>query len=188
MGNHDAFLLDPDLLYEHTDSAQLIELVDWCAGQLSKTDFEYLRSLPALIEVPLDAQTTLLCFHGSPKSHTDRILSVTPTAELDQMLEGHTAAVMAGGHQHVQMLRQHRGRLIVNAGSVGQPFDHRPFEDGPRLLPCAQYAIINWIDGVLSVELRQVPVDLDAVKQAALVSNMPGTDYWVNWWITPDKD
>ena len=187
MGNHDAFLLNPDLLHEYTDSPQFVELVGWCAGQLSKADFDYLGSFQPLIELPLGTQTTLLCSHGSPKSNTDRILATTPTTELDRMLSGHTAVVMAGGHQHVQMLRQHRGKLIVNVGSVGQPFDHRPFEDEPRLLPCAQYAIVNWIDAALSIDLRWVPIDLDAVKQAALASSMPDVDWWVNWWMTPGE-
>ena len=29
---------------------------------------------------------------------------------------------MAGGHTHIQMLRQYQGVLLVNAGSVGAPF------------------------------------------------------------------
>jgi hypothetical protein len=56
------------------------------------------------------------------------------------------------------------------------------------LLPYAQYAIVNWVDGVLGIELRRVPIDLDAVKQAALTGDMPGAAYWAEWWITPEKD
>ena len=38
------------------------------------------------------------------------------------MLDGRAATVLAGGHTHLQMLRQHRGMFIVNPGSVGMPF------------------------------------------------------------------
>jgi putative phosphoesterase len=182
MGNHDSFLLDPGSLHEYTDSSQMVELVDWCASQLSEADLDYLGSLRPLIEIPLDTQATLLCFHGSPQSNVDRILATTPTAELDRMLAGHTATVMACGHMHVQMLRQHKGTLIVNVGSVGQPFEQRPFEDEPRLLPCAQYATVNWVNGALGIDLRWVPIDLDAVKQAVLTSAMPGAASWAECW------
>lgn len=98
------------------------------------------------------------------------------------MLAGHTATVMACGHMHVQMLRQHKGTLIVNVGSVGQPFEQRPCEDEPRLLPCAQYATVNWVNGALGIDLRWVPIDLDAVKQAVLTSAMPGAASWAECW------
>jgi hypothetical protein len=113
----------------------------------------------------------------------DQILATTPGAELDEMLAGHTATVMAGGHTHVQMLRQHKGVMIVNVGSVGSPLEQMPFEGMPRCLPWAEHAIVNWANGTLGVELRRVPIDLEAVKQAALTSDMPDAAFWVGLWI-----
>ncbi len=52
-------------------------------------------------------------------------------------------------------------------------------------MPWAEYAIVDWTNGNLGVELRRVSIDLDAVKQAALDSDMPRTDFWVGLWITP---
>lgn len=112
----------------------------------------------------------------------DTILATTPATELDEMLAGHAATVMAGGHTHVQLLRQHKGVMIVNAGSVGWPLEQMPFEPPPRILPWAEYAIVHWVDGVLGVELRRVPVDLDAVKQATLASDMPYAASWADEW------
>jgi predicted phosphodiesterase len=183
MGNHDQHLLDPASAGEL--EPWLAEVMAWCATQLSEADLAYLRSFRPWIEIPLDAQTTLFCYHGSPASNEERILSTTPPADLERMLAGRAAAVMAGGHNHVQMLRRHRDTLIVDVGSVGQPFERMPFAGVPRFLPWAEYAIVGRSPGVLSVDLRQVSVDVDAVKQAALDSDMPGKEGWVSWWKMP---
>jgi predicted phosphodiesterase len=181
MGNHDSDLLNPDC--DPEPDLWTTQVTAWCADQLSKADLDYIRSFQPLVEISLGGRATLLCYHGSPRSNTDRILSTTPSEKLDEMLAGHTATVMVGGHNHVQMLRWHRGAAIVDVGSVGLPFDQMPFEDLPAFVPWAEYGIVSWVDGVLNVDLRQVPIDLYAVKQAALASDMPGTDYWVNSWL-----
>lgn len=186
MGNHDLELLNPDMVHDDADvSPWEVELIDWCVGQLSEVDFDFLHSFQPLVEILLDAEATLLCFHGSPKSNVDKILATTPVPELDEMLTGHTATVMVGGHTHVQMLRQHRGVAIVNPGSVGFPLEQVPFEGLPRYLPWAEYAILDWVDGVLGVELRRVPMDLDKVRQTALTSGMPRAAAWLELWIMP---
>lgn len=186
MGNHDSDVLNLDLVHDDTlGPPWVVEMIDWCTGQLSEADCDYLRSFQPLIQVPLDDTTraTLLCFHGSPRSNKDFILATTPPAELEKMLAGHKAMVMAGGHAHAQMLRQHKGVMIMNVGSVGWPVE-LPFKDTLSYLPWAEYAIVNWVDGVLDIEFRRVPIDLDAVKQAALTSDIPGAARWVEQWIT----
>jgi predicted phosphodiesterase len=188
MGNHDLELLNLDAALEDIDGPPLVvEWIEWCASQLSQADFEYLHSFQPLIEVPLDAKTTLLCFHGSPRSNKDYIFATTPTTELDEMLARHTAIVMAGGHTHMQMLRRYNDVMVVNVGSVGWPLEQMPFKDIPRYMPWAEYAIVNWIDGNLSIELRRVSIDLDTVKQAALDSDMPRAAFWIEQWITPER-
>lgn len=184
-GNHETYLFNTDLGRAYMDVAWFAQSIDWCRDQLTASDFAYLRTFKPLLKLTLDATTTLLCFHGSPKSNTDNIFAVTPADELDRMLAGHTATVMIGGHTHVQMLRQHSGTLLVNVGSVGMPFEQMPFKDSPRVLPWAEYAIITYIHGVLAVEMRRVPVDMSAIKQAALNSTMPEADEWIRNWVTP---
>jgi predicted phosphodiesterase len=181
MGNHDYDLLHPDQAEEA--SPEIVGLTAWTVDQLSEADLDFVRSFRPRVEIPLGADATILCYHGSPRSSADRILSTTPSGALEEMLAGHTATVMVGGHNHVQMLRQHGGTLTVDVGSVGAPLEEMPFVGTPRFLPCAEYAIVSWEDGALSVDLRRIPIDLDAVKQALLASDMPGSDDWVDWWI-----
>ena len=119
----------------------------------------------------------LLCYHGSPRSNRDPILPATPAAELDAMLAGHSALVFAGGHTHEQMLRRHRGSLVINPGSVGMPFEMAP--DGSfRNPPFAEYAIVE----EAQVEFHRVPLDVAAVTAAALRGGMPNAAWWVKDW------
>lgn len=188
LGNHDTFLLKPDLSRTYMNLDWFADTINWCAQQLRPSDFDYLRTFRPLLDVPLENGSSLLCFHGSPKSNIDNILATTPPDELDGMLTGHKAAIMACGHTHVQMLRQHRGQTIINVGSVGMPFEQMPFTGEPRLLPWAEYAILNWTNGVVNIELRRVPVNLDAIREAAFASGMPRAADWVNNWIIPDTE
>jgi predicted phosphodiesterase len=188
MGNHDFELLHLDSVGESADApALVVEWTIWAASQLSEADFEYLRTFQPLLEIPLDSTAALLCFHGSPRSNSDLIFATTPPAELDEMLAGHTATVMAGGHTHLQMVRRYEEITIVNAGSVGWPLERLPFEGGPRFMPWSEYAIVNWLDGNLGIELQRVFIDLEVVKQAALDSSMPHAAFWADRWGAAER-
>ncbi len=171
MGNHDFDLLYRDLA---DDSFPWIEhATQWCANQLSQADFEFLRSFQPSLNISLDAEVSLLCFHGSPKSNTDLILATTPDAELDEILVGDSATILAGGHTHVPMIRRYKRTIIMNPGSIGMPFEQTPFIGEPSILPWAEYAIIDSANGVLSIELRRIPIDRKAMVQTMLASGMP---------------
>ncbi len=183
MGNHDSYLLNVESGREYLKGQPLIaDSIDWCASQLSTDDLEFIRSFQSTVRVPLADGADLLCFHGTPRSNTEQILASTSVVELETALEGHTATVMAGGHTHVQMLRRHKGVILVNAGSVGEPFEQMPPADyGPRIMPWAEYAIVGFENGAVSVELRRVPIDLHRVRDAAFPSDNPLN--WADYWI-----
>ena len=185
IGNHDQFLLEPAILRDYMDAPWFAESVAWCVEQLEETDFQFLRTFQPLLEIPLDDTHNLLCFHGSPKSNTDIILAMTPPTNVDELLGGYKATVMVGGHTHMQMMRQHKGIMLVNAGSVGMPFEQALFVHAPRYLPWAEYAIVNFIRGVVSVDLRRVPVDVEQVRQTAENNTFPDAMDWSKNWLLP---
>src|SRR5262249_25717384 len=108
-GNHDAFLLDAELIRQYTELPVVLDAVDWCRSRLSASDLDFVRTFRPTLTVPLEGGAELFLFHGTPRSHMEDVLATTPPDAVDGMLAGHAAAVMAGGHTHIQMLRQHRG-------------------------------------------------------------------------------
>ena len=185
IGNHETYLFRPDLGHAYMRGTRWFhDTLTWCRASLTPEDYKFLRTFRPMIRVNMGDDQTLLCFHGSPRSNTDNIFSTTPHDVMEDMLAGHRATVMAGGHTHVQMMRQYDGYMIVNSGSVGMPFEQMPFAgDGPRMLPWAEYAIVSCTNGAVGVDLRRVPVDMEAVKQAAYNQNLPPTSDWLNNWV-----
>lgn len=182
-GNHDEFLIKPESLHTYMDAPWFSESIRWTISELRPDDLRYLRSFTPLYRHFFDEKRSMLCFHGSPHSNIDMLLATTPPAEVKEKLKGFRATIMAGGHTHLQMFRQHNGLILLNPGSVGMPFEQMPFVGAPRVLPQAEYAIVNWRDGVLGAELRRVPIDMTAVKQAALDSNLPEYEDWIRNWL-----
>jgi putative phosphoesterase len=175
-GNHDAFLLDPELIHTYTEAPVVVDAVDWCRARLDARQLDFLRSFAATLEIELGPRSTLFLFHGSPRSHMEDLLATTPVDDLERMLDGHHGTVMAGGHTHIQMLRQHRGMLLVNPGSVGLPFREHVSGRAPTLLDHAEYAVVAARDGTVGVELHRVAVDRAALRDAIRATDNPMRD------------
>ena len=171
-GNHDAFLLDPQLVATYARGGPIAAAIDWCRDALPPWALDYVRTFVPAMDIDLGG-ATLRLFHGSPRSHMEDLLATTPPERLDVMLGNARTTVMAGGHTHIQMLRQHRGTLLVNPGSVGAPFEE--FVEGgmPTLMPYAEYATLEAGRGGVQVTLRRVPVDRRAMRDAAAASTNP---------------
>ncbi|MEZ4591346.1 MAG: metallophosphoesterase family protein [Chloroflexota bacterium] len=186
IGNHETYLFKPSLGQAYMRGTQWFsDILTWCRARLTPEDYQFMRSFQPMLKVKLEGESTLICFHGSPRRHTDNIFATTPTEEVNEMLAGRRATVMAGGHTHVQMMRQHIGVLLVNSGSVGLPFEQMPFTDrGPRVMPWAEYAIITSEGNAISVDLRRIPVNMKAIKQAGIDARMPKTSDWLRNWIS----
>ncbi len=185
MGNHDEFLIDPNLIGSYTGENWLRQTIEWCINQLPPEDIEFVRTFRPSLEVPLnETNDKLLCYHGSPRSNTDLLLAITPPTNLDVILSGYKATIMAGGHTHIQMLRQHKGTLVVNSGSIGMPFEQAMYVHAPRFLPWAEYAILNYHNGHITIELCRVAVQMEKVLQAGQESNLPGKKDWLRNWVT----
>jgi putative phosphoesterase len=176
LGNHDAFMLDPELIHTYTEVPVVVDAVEWCRQRLTDDEIAYLRTFQPSMEIDLDGKATLVLFHGTLRSHMEDLLATTPPDQVDEMLQGRRGTVMAGGHTHLQMLRQHRGTLIVNPGSVGLPFKEHVAGRAPTLLDHAEYATIEAAGGGVGVELRRVPVDKRAMAAAIGATDNPLRD------------
>lgn len=183
MGNTDAWLLQPQPSTSTDEDTRRIEDIDrWCIEQLSPADLLYLQTFPPVLEIQLADRITLCCFHGSPRSNADIVMSTSSDQDLEQMLSPFRAPLMAGGHTHMQMLRRYKDLTIINPGSVGLPFECDSLTGQVRNPPWAEYALVGCENGNLRIELRRVPVVVDTIVQAALMSGMPHAAWWIKDW------
>lgn len=178
LGNHDEFLLDADLIRSYTDLPVIVTSVDASRAAMKSSSLAFLKTFQRSSELDLDG-TALSVFHGSPRSHMEDLLATTPAEHLDQALGARRATVMAGGHTHIQMLRQHRGTLLVNPGSLGLPFESYASGGPPIVLPHAEYATVEAAGGAASVTLHRVPLDRAALLAQAEEWDNPLRDYLV---------
>jgi putative phosphoesterase len=180
LGNWDAWFLDGIPMLGGELGRKLVEMGDWWAAQLAPEHTAYMRSFEPTHTVSLEHEGALLCFHGSPRSHEDWIAATTPDDELERMLDGARAAVLAGGHTHRPLFRRHRESTLVNPGSVGLPFLAQP---GPvRIGRYAEYGVIAAEEGRLAIELRRTTYDVRAYLDLARATGMPHADWWIGCW------
>lgn len=172
LGNHDEFMLRPELVAEYTKIPVLVDAVEWCRSQLSAPSLEYIRAFLPSITLPLNAREALFAFHGTPDSNTTDLLATTDADTVEGWVGGVAGSVLAGGHTHLQMLRQHRGRLLINPGSVGMPFKEYVAGAPPQVLPHAEYAVVDADASSVNVSLQRVTLDKDVIRRSVL-----GVDY-----------
>lgn len=165
IGNADAFLLDGAHADGEPATPTMLAVREWSLGQLADEDRAFIRSFVPTVELPLEGGRHLLCFHGTPASYDEVILPQTPEEEVRGYLGAHLPAIMTGGHTHLQQIRRLDDAFFFNPGSVGFAFDHAQ-ERGPGLRadPWAEYAILTSEGELVSLEFRQVPLDLPALR------------------------
>lgn len=184
MGNTDDWLLHPQPEKAKDDDARRQQAIAlWAAEQLTETERALLAAYAPTLAFNLDG-TSLLCYHGSPRSCEERIEPETPTKELDKFFEEQQATLLAGGHTHEAMVRRYGESVILNPGSVGRPMMHpQAGSEKNTYNPLwAEYALIT-VDGAdLTISLRRVPYDLTDLAAAAHASGMPHADYYLADW------
>jgi putative phosphoesterase len=181
VGNWDSWSIEGFPPADDPVGIMLYDIGRWWARLLTDDDRAFVRTFQPTLEVPLENGSKMLCFHGSPKSFSDWVFATTPDEDLEPMFAGTDAAVLVGGHTHLQMLRRFGESVIVNPGSVGQPFSQwwpRPI----RVAHWAEYGIVDAGDGSVSVHLSRVPYDVASLVRVFEESDMPHGRWWISSW------
>ena len=95
----------------------------WAAGALDQARLDWMGSLPPLASVDVDVLGDVLFCHASPRSDEDIVTALSPEPRILPMLDGVKQRTVVLGHTHVQFDREVAGRRLVNAGSVGMPYE-----------------------------------------------------------------
>jgi putative phosphoesterase len=97
------------------------ELMEFVRTQLSPEEVEFLRSLPLTETVG----RTLFC-HATPRNDEEIFTRDSPDERWATALADVAADVVVCGHTHVQFDRRVGDIRLVNAGSIGMPYEERP--------------------------------------------------------------
>ena len=125
MGNADQAMIDA---FEAGDSSadsrpDAKKRLSWSAGQLSRVQRDFLASFEPTVHVDVSGLAAILFCHGSPRSNTEIITAVSPPDRLMPMLDHVAEGVVVCGHTHRQFDLTVDGKRVLNAGSVGAPYE-----------------------------------------------------------------
>ena len=134
----------------------------WVAGQLEPHDRAVLGSLPTTLQLDVDGLGPVLFCHGTPRSDEEIITRATPVERIQPALEGVSERTVICGHTHMQFDRVVGAHRLVNAGSVGMPYEGQPG---------AYWALLG-----PGVELRRTWYDVEEAAQRIMATGFPAAE------------
>ena len=171
MGNTDEMLVRPQALEDFARASSappslwdaVREIAAATRDALGENRLEWLRSLPVALPQP-----DFAIVHATPESAWRTLPETASQAHIESTYSGLGAPIVVFGHTHRPSVRQlnSRVRLLINAGSVGLPYD-----GDPR----ASYLVLE--DG--KPEIRRVEYDTEREIRALVSSGLPGVD-WIS--------
>ena len=98
-------------------------MMQWTADQLDEREARLVAAWPATIRLRLDSLGDVLFCHATPRSDTEIFTERTSEDVLRPIIDAAAADVVVCGHTHMQFDRRIGTTRVVNAGSVGMPFE-----------------------------------------------------------------
>ncbi len=150
---------------------------DWGAyrDRLGEARLAAVASWPLTVALEIDGIGRALFCHATPTADDPIYTRSTPDDDLAALLGDVEAELLVVGHTHVQFDRRlPDGRRVVNAGSVGIPFE-RP--------PGAYWALLG-----PGVELRRTEYDVEAAVSAMQSAGGATEEYLAELLEPPDGD
>jgi len=144
---------------------------EWESAQLADGDLGWLQSLPLTATV----DGVLYC-HASPTSNLPITTAITPDADVVATFDGVEGTVVIG-HTHHQFDRRIGALRVVNAGSVGMPYEGEIA------------AFWTLVDGG-EPTFQRTPIDIERAVAEMRASAWPHAQSFVdeNLLAVPDRD
>ena len=138
----------------------LTKLCHFVLEEIHPEEIDRMRDLPLQVLTEVAGLKIAVSHHLPDKNWGRELIHIGNQSDFDRLFEGNEAVIAIYGHIHQQFLRYGTGgQLIINPGSIGQPF----FLDATlRQDLRAQYAILE-IDetGLKDVDMRRVAYDVE---------------------------
>ncbi len=150
----------------------LTRLCHFILEEIRPEEIDRMQELPLQVLTEVEGLKIAVSHHLPDKNWGRELIHIGEQADFDRLFEGNEAAIAIYGHIHQQFLRYGtKGQLVINPGSIGQPF----FLDATlRQDLRAQYAIIE-IDetGLKDVDLCRVAYDVEQELEIARELQLP---------------
>lgn len=143
--------------------------VDWGAAQLSSADRDFLASFRENVVVDITGIGAVRFCHGSPRSDEEILTSLTSDSRLAPILSDVVELIVVCGHTHIQFDRAFERWRVVNAGSVGMPYE---VPTGAR-----------WLRIGPAIEHRITRYDIDLAAGVIRASGYPDVEGWIDSYL-----
>jgi len=146
------------------------DAIRWNARQLLPEHAHALASWPPTLELQIPGLGGVLFCHATPRSDSEIFTSLTPEAELLPIFAGLGTSIVVCGHTHVQFDRKVGTTRVVNAGSVGMPFEGRG---------------AHWLLLGQGIHLRCTPYDAIKAAERLRRTTYPEVEDFVTRYVLP---
>lgn len=141
----------------------------WCVEQLSFEDYEFLKKIRYQeLSHHAEGYGYVIGYHAVPGDDEALLTPETPPNEARDLLLDREGSLAIGGHIHRQFDIDLGNWRVINAGSIGAPFDVRGQ---------AGWALLTFEGGQVTVDLRRVPFDVEAVIRDFEAQGYPVTEW-----------
>jgi len=144
---------------------------DWAADRLGEGRLAQIAEWPLTVPVEIDGVGRVLVCHAVPSDDNEIVTRITPDAEFTEAFAGVDADVVVCGHTHIQFDRPAGPVRVVNAGSVGSPYE------GTRGA--------FWLLLGPGVEHRRTDYDVEAAAATLRETEGPTADQVAGWLVDP---
>ena len=144
---------------------------DWTVSQLDTEDLEYLKQLPTEKTIHVE-NVTIHAFHATPDSLFDVVLPhMDDNVIQEKIMSKKDADIYVYAHIHKPYIRYINGKIVMNLGSVGLPFDG---------MPKASYAMVENDNGNIRTSIERVNVDIEKVVKKYQEVNYPNAEMMID--------
>ena len=132
--------------------------MEWTARQLDDESARVLASWPSTLRLRVSPLGVVNFCHATPRNDTEIFTRNTAEERLLPIFEPLHSQVVVCGHTHMQFDRAVGTTRVINAGSVGMPFQ----------APGAYWLLLD-----RAIELRHTPYDLAAAAERIRATEYP---------------
>ncbi|MCW1968019.1 MAG: metallophosphatase family protein [Anaerolineae bacterium] len=157
-GNHEDYVIEHLGAKRHLGGIELeiYRMSYWTFCQLGDTVHELAKWPLHFVDKADAIRGEIRITHASMRGNRDSMIAASPDSILMNQVGLPLPRLFCSAHTHLPFVRQLNDTCVVNAGSVGMPFDHDTR---------ACYAQLTWQHGRWNAQIVRVNYDRDAARR-----------------------